>query len=43
MRRAEAVTISAFITDKPLKAFRSTKWICDPVTGKAEICRKEGD
>jgi hypothetical protein len=43
MRCAEAVTISAFITGKPHKAFRSTPWICDPVTGKAESCRKEGD
>jgi hypothetical protein len=42
MRRAEAVTISAFITGKPRKAFRSTLWICDPVTGKTEIFRKEG-
>jgi hypothetical protein len=40
MRRAEAVTISAFIAGKPRKEFRSTLWICDPVTGKAEICRK---
>jgi hypothetical protein len=42
MRRAEAVTISAFITGKPSKAFRSALWICNPVTGKAEIFRKNG-
>jgi pyridoxal/pyridoxine/pyridoxamine kinase len=42
MRRAEAVTISAFITGKPRKAFRSALWICDPITGKTEIFRNEG-
>jgi hypothetical protein len=42
MRCAEAVTISASIAGKPRKAFRSTLRICDPVTGKTEIFRKEG-
>ena len=43
MRRAEAVTISAFIAGKPRKASRSTMCICDPVTGKQKFSVKKED
>jgi hypothetical protein len=42
MRRAEAITMSAFIAGKLRKVFRSSLWVYDPVTGTTETFRKEG-